>query len=320
MRVFVAGHNGLVGSAIMRNLNLEGNYEIINRSSQELDLRDQQSVQQFINHEKPDCIFVAAAKVGGIMANSTLPVAFLLDNLKIQNNLIEAAHLADINKIIFLGSSCIYPNNLDRPITETDLLTSSLEPTNEPYAIAKIAGIKLCAAYRRQYQRDFRCVMPCNLYGPNDNFSGYNSHVIPALIKKFHTAKIQNEQTVEIWGSGKPRREFLHADDLADAINTVFKLTAKEYDGLVEYGYEFINVGAGIDITIQELATGISNIVGFDGSLEFNLSKPDGTMRKILDNSKIASIGWSPQINITQGLSDTYQWYLNSVRDSASGV
>jgi len=299
-KVYVAGHQGLVGSAILRKLISEGYSNIVTRSFQELDLRDQTAVNEFFKKEQPEYVFLAAAKVGGILANNTYPVDFLRDNLLIQTNVIDAAYRYGSRKLLFLGSSCIYPKFAPQPIKEEYLLTGELEPTNEPYAIAKIAGIKLCQAYNRQYQTNFISVMPTNLYGPGDNFDLETSHVIPALIRKFHESKIKGKDQVVVWGSGKPFREFLHVDDLADAC--LFLMS--NYNSS-----EIINIGTGKDLSIAELAYLIKDIVGYDGNIIFDTSKPDGTPRKLLDVSKLFNMGWKPRITLEEGIRSTYSWY-----------
>lgn len=299
-KVYVAGHQGLVGSAILRKLTSEGYSNIVTRSFQELDLRDQTAVNEFFKKEQPEYVFLAAAKVGGILANNTYPVDFLRDNLLIQTNVIDAAYRYGSRKLLFLGSSCIYPKFAPQPIKEKYLLTGELEPTNEPYAIAKIAGIKLCQAYNRQYQTNFISVMPTNLYGPGDNFDLETSHVIPALIRKFHEAKIKGKDQVVVWGSGKPFREFLHVDDLADAC--LFLMS--NYNSS-----EIINIGTGKDLSIAELAYLIKDIIEYDGNIIFDTSKPDGTPRKLLDVSKLFNMGWKPRITLEEGIRSTYSWY-----------
>ncbi|MDD2235292.1 MAG: GDP-L-fucose synthase [Desulfitobacteriaceae bacterium] len=298
--IYVAGHKGLVGSAILRKLKSEGYSNLITRSFQELDLRDRTAVDEFFKKEQPEFIFLAAAKVGGILANNTYPVDFLRDNLRIQTNIIDAAHKYGVKKLLFLGSSCIYPKLAPQPIKEEYLLTGELEPTNEPYAIAKIAGIKLCQAYNRQYQANFISVMPTNLYGPGDNFDLETSHVMPALIRKFHEAKINSADQVVVWGSGKPFREFLHVDDLADAC--LFLMN--NYNSS-----EIINIGTGKDLSIAELAHMIKDIVGYSGDIVFDTSKPDGTPRKLLDVSKLFDMGWKPRITLEEGIRTAYNWY-----------
>lgn len=305
-KIYVAGHRGMVGSAIVRKLLQTGFNNIITRTSQELDLRNQQQVHDFFTQEKPDYVFLAAAKVGGILANSTYRAEFLYDNLMIQNNVIHAAYLNKVQKLLFLGSSCIYPKLAPQPLKEEYLLTSELEPTNEPYAIAKIAGIKLCDAYRDQYGCNYISAMPTNLYGENDNYDLQKSHVLPALIRKFHEAKKNGIAEVVIWGTGKPLREFMHVDDLADAC--LF---------LMEYHNEpgFINVGTGTDISIKTLAELIKEIVGYEGDITHDLSKPDGTPRKLMDVSKLNAVGWKVKIGLKEGIRSVYEglkeqpWY-----------
>lgn len=303
-RIFVAGHRGLVGAAIVRCLGAAGYSNLIFRERTQLDLTSQEAVESFFARETPEFVFLAAAKVGGIHANNTYPAEFLLDNLKIQNNLIESAHRHGVKKLLFLGSSCIYPKLAPQPLNEDCLLTGPLEPTNEWYAIAKIAGIKLCQAYRRQYGFNAISVMPTNLYGPGDNFNLANSHVLPALIRKCHEAKIAGAGEVVVWGTGTPRREFLHVDDLAEACLFLMKNHDSE---------QLINVGWGEDVTIRELAERIAAVVGFTGQLRFDASKPDGTPRKLLDVSRLNSLGWSPRILLEQGLESTYQWFLGNL-------
>lgn len=298
-RVYVAGHRGMVGSAIVRRLASE-NCMVLTATRSELDLKNQASVRSWFSNEAPDAVFLAAAKVGGILANDTYPADFLYDNLMIEANIIEAAHRVDVTKLMFLGSSCIYPKFANQPITEDALLTGSLEPTNEWYAIAKIAGIKLCQAYRRQHGRDFISVMPTNLYGPGDNFDLTSSHVLPALIRKAYEAKSSGAGSIEIWGSGTPRREFLHVDDLADAC--VFLM--KNYSG-----DEHVNAGSGEDIAIIDLVTLVSEVVGFEGDIIKDASKPDGTMRKLMSGDKLAAMGWQPRISLREGVEAVYGYF-----------
>ncbi|HYC28234.1 MAG TPA: GDP-L-fucose synthase, partial [Chitinophagaceae bacterium] len=297
-KIYIAGHRGMVGSAIMRRLQREGFGNIVTRTSRELDLRDQQAVNDFFASERPDYVFLAAAKVGGILANNTYKAEFLYDNLMIQNNVIHAAYVNGVAKLMFLGSSCIYPKMAPQPLKEEYLLTGLLEPTNEPYAIAKIAGIKMCDAYRDQYGCNFISVMPTNLYGPNDNYDLNSSHVLPALIRKFHEAKVDARPAVTLWGSGKPRREFLHADDLADAC--YFLMQHYDQPG-------FVNIGTGEDLEIGELALLIKNIVGYEGAIEQDFSKPDGTPRKLMDVSKLAGLGWKYSIPFEEGIRSVYK-------------
>jgi GDP-L-fucose synthase len=299
-KIYIAGHRGMVGSALHRKLQAEGYQHFVFRTSTELDLRDQKAVNDFFAVEKPDYVFLAAAKVGGIMANSTYRAEFLYDNLMIQSNIIHAAFLQKVKKLMFLGSSCIYPKMATQPLKEEYLLTGLLEDTNEPYAIAKIAGIKMCDAYRAQYGCNFISVMPTNLYGPNDNYDLNTSHVLPALIRKIHEAKESGAATVTIWGTGKPRREFLYADDLADAC--IFLMENYNEAGLV-------NIGTGEDLEIGELALMIKEIIGFNGSIEHDLSKPDGTPRKLMDVSKLHALGWKHRIGLSAGLKLVYEGY-----------
>lgn len=301
--IFVAGHLGLVGSAIVRRLRTGGFCNLILRERRELDLTRQSAVESFFADVRPQYVFFAAAKVGGILANDSYPAEFLQDNLVIQTNIIDAAYRSGARKLLFLGSSCIYPKHAPQPIPEDSLLTGPLEPTNEWYAIAKIAGLKMCQAYRRQYGFNAISAMPTNLYGPGDNFSLQTSHVLPALLRKIHDAKERGLSEVEVWGTGKPRREFLHVDDLADAC--VFLMQNYDGDG-------WINVGWGRDETIAELAQTISRVVGFKGALRFDTSKPDGTPRKLLDTSRLTALGWSPRIELEAGIRSTYEWLLNN--------
>lgn len=303
-KIYVAGHRGLVGSAIVRNLEQNGYKNFVVRTSKELNLTNQSDVNQFFEEEKPDFIFLAAAKVGGIHANDIYPADFIRDNLLIQTNIIDAAYRNNAKKLLFLGSSCIYPKLAPQPMKEEHLLTGELEPTNEWYAVAKIAGIKMCQAYKKQYGFNAISLMPTNLYGPGDNFNLENSHVMPALIRKFHDAKVNNLSNVMVWGTGTPRREFLHVDDLADA--SVFLMN--NYDG-----EEFVNVGVGDDVTIKELAEIVKKTVGFKGGLKFDTSKPDGTPRKLLDVSKMKKIGWSAGIDLSDGIKSTYAWFQENI-------
>lgn len=304
MKIYVAGHNGLVGSAITRAIDSSANHSWIGKSRDQLNLLDKAGVENFLIHEKPDALIVAAAKVGGIKANYDHPVEFLSENLQIQNNLINGAHKAGIENLVFLGSSCIYPKLSPQPIKEEFLLTGSLEPTNEPYAIAKIAGLKLIQAYRKEFNKSWISIMPTNIYGPRDNFDLDSSHVLPALIRKFHDAKTNRSDVVELWGSGNPRREFLYSEDLADAI--IFLL--ENYDSDVA-----INVGTGKDLKIAELADTISKIVDFNGEIKWNRNMPDGTPRKLLDIEKITNLGWTPKTGLEEGISQTYAWYLENI-------
>ncbi|GAL83772.1 NAD-dependent epimerase/dehydratase [Sporocytophaga myxococcoides] len=296
-KIFVAGSRGMVGSAIVRKLQKEGFTNLIIRTSKELDLRDQKQVQDFFEKEKPDYVFLAAAKVGGILANNTYRADFIYENLMIQNNVIHQAYLNKVKKLMFLGSSCIYPKLAPQPLKEESLLTGLLEYTNEPYAIAKIAGIKMCEAYRDQYGCNFISVMPTNLYGPNDNYDLKNSHVLPALIRKFHTAKKEGQKTVEIWGTGSPKREFLHVDDLADACFFLMQNYNEK---------DFLNIGVGDDITIKDLALLVKKIVGFEGELVFDTTKPDGTPRKLMDVGRLNQLGWMARIPLEEGIASVY--------------
>lgn len=305
--VFIAGHRGLAGGAIFRELQAQGYSQIVTRTRSELDLSDRERVRQFFADVRPAIVAVAAAKVGGIKANNDYPVEFLLENLKIQNNVIEAAADFGTRKLLFLGSSCIYPKFAPQPIPESSLLTGALEPTNDAYAIAKIAGIKLCQSYAREYGRNFISAMPTNLYGPGDNFDLQNSHVLPALLRKIHEAKEAGAHEVVVWGTGTPRREFLHVDDLAGAC----RFLIENYDSP-----EIVNVGCGEDISIRELAELICDVVGFKGKLVFDTSKPDGTPRKLLDVSRLQALGWKPRIPLREGVAQTYAWYLQSLGQS----
>jgi GDP-L-fucose synthase len=300
-KIFVAGHRGLVGSAIVRELKSQGFRNLVLRGSAELDLRDQSATASFFEAERPAYVFLAAAKVGGIVANSSFPADFIYDNLMIQNNVIHSAHLNGVTKLLLLGSSCIYPRLAPQPISEEALLTGPLEPTNEPYAIAKIAGIKMCQSYNRQYGTRFICAMPTNLYGPNDNFDLTTSHVLPALMRKFHEAKVSGAPSVTVWGSGTPYREFIHVDDVAQA--SLFLMERYE-------GWDPVNVGSGQELTIASLAQKIGQVVGFAGEVLFDTFKPDGTPRKLCDVSKIHALGWRHRIDLDEGLRDTYAWYL----------
>ena len=300
-RIFVAGHKGLVGSAIVRKLQAEGYPNLILRSHKELDLMRQAEVEAFFRREKPEYVFLVAAKVGGILANNTYPATFIYENLLIESNVIHSAYAAGTKKLLFLGSSCIYPRDCAQPMKEEYLLSGKLEPTNEPYAIAKIAGIRMCQSYNRQYGTKFVSVMPTNVYGPEDNFDLETSHALPALIRKFHDAKMEGNNVVTVWGSGTPRREFLHVDDLADACLFIMK----HYDE-----NEMINIGVGKDITISELSELIKQIVEFNGEIRYDNSKPDGTPRKLLDVSRLDALGWQPKIPLREGIEMTYRWYV----------
>lgn len=307
-KIYVAGHRGMVGSALVRCLQAGGFQNILVRTSKELDLRHQQSVTDFFAQEKPDYVLLAAAKVGGIMANNIYRADFLYENLQIQNNVLHNAYLTGVKKLLFLGSSCIYPKLAPQPLKEEYLLTGTLEYTNEPYAIAKIAGIKMCESYRKQYGCNFISAMPTNLYGPNDNYDLNNSHVLPAMIRKFHEAKVENKPFVELWGTGAPLREFLHADDLADACVYLMQT----YDG-----EQFVNIGVGEDVSIKQLAELIQSIVGYKGLLHWNTDKPDGTPRKLMDVSRLQGMGWKHQYSLKEGIELTYQDFLTKVEEYA---
>ena len=311
-KIFVAGHRGMVGSAIVRQLEQQGNVELILRSRTELDLTSQQAVAEFFKTEQIDEVYLAAAKVGGIIANNTYPADFIYENLMIECNIIHSAHMAGINKLLFLGSSCIYPKLAEQPMAETALLTGTLEPTNEPYAIAKIAGIKLCESYNRQYGRDYRSVMPTNLYGPHDNFHPENSHVIPALLRRFHEAKLNGDAEVVAWGSGKPMREFLHVNDMAAASIHVMELNKETYDENTEPMLSHINVGTGVDCTIRELVETVAKVTGFKGEIVFDATKPDGAPRKLMNADRLKALGWQYNLDLEDGLKDAYQWFLDN--------
>ncbi|MEH6503193.1 MAG: GDP-L-fucose synthase [Cycloclasticus sp.] len=313
-KIYVAGHRGMVGSAIIRELNKQGYLNIISCTHGELDLLNQEAVSSFFQQEQPDYVVLAAAKVGGIFANNEYPADFIYENLMIQSNVIHQAYKANVKQLLFLGSSCIYPKFAEQPIKETALLTGELEPTNEPYAIAKIAGIKLCESYNRQYGTDYRSVMPTNLYGPNDNYDLQNSHVIPALIRKIHEAKVTGEGFVEVWGSGAARREFLYVDDLAAACVSMMGIEKNEYQAKIPVRNSQINVGTGQDIAIKELVDLLVGVIGYQGQIEWDTSKPDGTPRKLLNVEKIATLGWVATTKLSDGLELTYQAYLNAIR------
>jgi GDP-L-fucose synthase len=309
-KIYVAGHLGMVGSAIVRILKSQGQTNLVMRTHAELDLTDQQAVRHFFATEKPDQVYLAAAKVGGIHANNTYPAEFIYQNLMVQANVIDAAFRNGVQKLLFLGSSCIYPRLAPQPMSEDALLTGTLEPTNEPYAIAKIAGIKLCESYNRQYAVDYRSVMPTNLYGPGDNYHPENSHVIPALIRRFHEAKISDAPIVSIWGSGTPRREFLYVDDMASASVYVMQLPKAEYEQHTQPMQSHINVGSGSDVTIADLALAIAQAVGYTGQIEFDATKPDGAPRKWMDSSRLNALGWQAKVSLIEGLSVAYQDFV----------
>ncbi|MGU9115896.1 GDP-L-fucose synthase [Clostridium perfringens] len=304
-KIYVAGHRGLVGSAIVRNLKEKGFNNIICRTHKELDLTNQNEVRKFFEEERPEYVFLAAAKVGGIHANNTYPADFIYENLMIQNNVIKAAHDFEVKKLLFLGSTCIYPKMAPQPIKEDYLLTGSLEETNEAYAVAKIAGLEMCKFFKRQYGDNFISCMPTNLYGPNDNFDLKNSHVLPALIRKFHEAKVQNSEVVEVWGTGKPLREFLYVDDMADAC--VFLM--ENYDG-----EQHVNIGTGVEVSIRELAETVKEVVGFEGELVFNTDMPDGTPRKLTTVDKLNGLGWKHKVELNDGIKMAYEWFLENYK------
>tara|TARA_R110002096_G_scaffold152824_20_gene316253 strand:- start:7694 stop:8647 length:954 start_codon:yes stop_codon:yes gene_type:complete len=309
-RIYVAGHRGMVGSAIVRELNKKGFRNIIKKTRNELDLLDQRAVSAFFQQEKPEYVVLAAAKVGGIFANNEYPADFIYENLMVQSNVIHQAYRAQVKQLLFLGSSCIYPKLASQPMDESALLTGELEPTNEPYAIAKIAGIKMCESYNRQYGTDFRSLMPTNLYGPNDNYDLQNSHVIPALIRKIHTAKIKGEAFIDVWGSGAARREFLYVDDLAEACVMLMCVGKKVYEQSIPTRNSHVNIGTGSDISIKELVALLVGIIGYKGEIKWDTTKPDGTPRKLLDVSRVAELGWHASTTLTDGLGLTYQSYL----------
>lgn len=314
-RIYVAGHRGMVGSAIVRQLEAQGGCEIVTRSHAELDLVDQAAVRGFFEKEKIDQVYLAAAKVGGIHANNTYPAQFIFENLMMECNIVHGAHLTGVRKLLFLGSSCIYPKFAEQPMREAALLTGVLESTNEPYAVAKIAGIKLCESYNRQYGRDYRSVMPTNLYGPHDNYHPENSHVIPALLRRFHEAVQSGAEEVVIWGSGTPMREFLHVDDMAAASVFVMNLDDATYQANTQPMLSHVNVGTGVDCTIRELAETIARVTGFKGRLTFDAGKPDGTQRKLMDVSRLNALGWQATISLEAGLADAYRWFCEHQTD-----
>ena len=319
MRIYIAGHRGMVGSAIVRSLQALGKVDIFTSTRDELNLIDQDAVMQFFVDNQIDQVYLAAAKVGGIHANNEFPAQFIYENLMIQANIINAAHATGVQKLLFLGSSCIYPKLAEQPMTEESLLTGLLEPTNEPYAVAKIAGIKLCESYNRQYGRDYRSVMPTNLYGINDNFHPENSHVIPAMMRRFHEAKVNNSKEVVVWGSGTPMREFLHVDDMAAASVHIMNLDDSTYHEYTKSMLSHINVGTGLDCTIRELAETLAKITGFEGDLKFDASKPDGAPRKLMDVSRLKSLGWQSSISLEAGLASTYEWFVENIENARMG-
>ena len=310
-KVYVAGHRGLVGSALVRQLEARGFTNLITRTHRELDLTDQTAVREFFDAEKPDYVILAAAKVGGIHANNTYPAQFIYENLMIESNVIDAAYRNGVQRLLFLGSTCIYPKAVEQPMREDALLTDVLEPTNEPYALAKIAGIKLCESYNRQYGTDFRSVMPTNLYGVNDNFHPENSHVIPALMRRFHQAKLAGASEVVVWGTGNAMREFLYVDDMAAASLFVLELDEMTYQANTEPMLSHINVGTGVDVTIREMAETMKRVVGFEGELVFDTTKPDGAPRKLIDVTRLTSMGWRYRVDLEEGLQKTYDWFLS---------
>lgn len=317
MKIYLAGHRGMVGSAILRQLDAQRaggrGLEPVIRTRAELDLTDQNAVRTFLQSERPDVVILAAAKVGGIYANNTYPADFIYENLMMEANVIHQAFLADVQRLLFLGSSCIYPKSAPQPMGEDALLTGTLESTNEPYAIAKIAGIKLCESYNRQHGTDYRSVMPTNLYGPGDNFHPENSHVLPALIRRFHQAAQEGRDEVVIWGTGTPRREFLHVDDMAAASLFVLDLPRDQYEANTQTMLSHINVGCGEDISILELARLVARVIGFEGKIVTDASKPDGTMRKLMDVGRLTNMGWTPTIDLEKGVRETYRWFLENV-------
>ena len=319
-RIFVAGHKGMVGSAIARQLSDVPNTELVTRTRAELDLSIQQDVADFFASEKIDEVYLGAAKVGGIHANDTYPAEFIYDNLMVECNVVHHAWKNGVQKLLFLGSSCIYPRMATQPIVEAELMQGSLEPTNEPYALAKIAGIKLCESYDRQYGTDYRSVMPTNLYGPHDNYHPDNSHVIPALLRRFHDAKLSGTDSITIWGTGKALREFLHVDDMARASIHVMNLPVEEYRAVTDPRLTHINVGSGVDCSIAELVSTIGEVTGYQGKIEYDTTKPDGAPRKLMDNSKLRSLGWEPRYTLREGLEDAYRWYVENVDTARGGL
>lgn len=314
MRVFIAGHTGMVGSAIMRRMSKDTGYDVVTATRAQLDLTDQSAVRAFLQHQRPDAVILAAARVGGILANATYPAPFIYDNMMIAANVIHQSYATGIQRLLFMGSSCIYPRDTPQPIPESALMTGALEPTNAPYAIAKIAGIKLCESYNQQYGTDFRCLMPTNLFGPADNFHPDNAHVLPAMIQRFHSAIQNNLSAVTIWGSGTPRREFLHVDDLADATLHVLGLDRTTYEAATYPGQSHLNVGTGSDVTIMELARTIARITGFDGKIACDSTKPDGTRRKLLDVRRLTGTGWQAKISLHDGIAETVNWYRDQLQ------
>lgn len=313
MKYYIAGHRGMVGGAILRRVESLPGVETVTRTHAELDLSDQAAVAAFMAEETPDVVILAAAKVGGIHANNTYPAEFIYENLMIQSNVIHQAHVNDVQQLLFLGSSCIYPRAVEQPMAETALLTGILEPTNEPYAVAKIAGIKMCESYNRQFGRDYRSVMPTNLYGPGDNFHPENSHVLPALIRRFHEAAQSGAESVTIWGTGTPRREFLHVDDMAAASMYVLDLNREVYKANTDPMLSHINVGTGTDVSILELAQKVAAVTGFNGEILTDPTKPDGTTRKLMDVNRLTNMGWKAQIGLETGIAETYEWFQSSV-------
>ena len=313
-KIYIAGHQGLVGSAILKNLEKRNFSNIVTRTHKELDLTNQLDVINFFNEERPEYVILAAAKVGGIYANNTYPAEFIYENIMIEANVINSAYISGTKRLLFLGSTCIYPKDVEQPMHEDALLTGVLEPTNEPYAVAKITGIKLCESYNRQYKTDFRSVMPTNLYGVNDNFNSDNSHVIPALISRFHEAKVKNLPEVVVWGSGNVMRDFLYVDDMAEAAIFVLELNKEAYEANTKPMLSHINIGTGEDVSICELAKTIKQVVDFNGRLIFDSSRPDGVKRKLVDISKLLSFGWNANESLENGLRKTYIWYLNSIK------